>query len=98
MRCCSAGHLDGEQMAGLGLTACDPRSRHTPPESLHSLQPDRTRSRRLRPSAVNPPPCAYRMHAAYRYMKHVSPVSPITSAESCGSTCSCDGEAPAVSQ
>src|SRR5207245_5133831 len=26
----------------------------------------RTSSRRLRPSAVSPPPCAYRMHPAYR--------------------------------
>ncbi len=98
MRFRYADHSDRAPSAGLSLTACDHRSRHPPPESLHSLQPDRTRSRRLRPSAVNPPPCAYRMHAAYRYMKHVSPVSPITSAESCGSTCSCDGEAPAVSQ
>jgi hypothetical protein len=32
----------------------------------------RTSSRRLRPSAVSPPPCAYRMHPAYRRKLHAS--------------------------
>jgi hypothetical protein len=32
----------------------------------------RTCSRRLRPSAVSPPPCAYRMHPAYRRKQHAS--------------------------
>jgi len=52
MRFRYADHSDRAPSAGLSLTACDHRSRHPPPESLHSLQPDRTRSRRLRPSAV----------------------------------------------
>ena len=34
--------------------------------------PTRTRSRRLRPPAVNPPPCAYRIHPAYRRKLHPS--------------------------
>ena len=34
--------------------------------------PSRTCSRRLRPSAVSLPPCAYRMHAAYRQNPHPS--------------------------
>jgi anti-sigma regulatory factor (Ser/Thr protein kinase) len=39
----------------------------------------RTCSQRLRPSAVSPPPCAYRMYPAYRYKQHTSPqrTSPI---------------------
>jgi len=32
----------------------------------------RTSSRRLRPSAVSPPPCAYRMHPAYRHKPRAS--------------------------
>src|SRR6266542_3042443 len=32
----------------------------------------RTCSRRLRPSAVNPPPCPYRIHPAYRQEQHLS--------------------------
>jgi hypothetical protein len=32
----------------------------------------RTCSRRLRPSAVNPPPCAYRIRPAYRRKPHLS--------------------------
>ena len=32
----------------------------------------RTSSRRLRPSAVSPPPCAYRMHPAYRQKQRAS--------------------------
>jgi hypothetical protein len=37
----------------------------------------RNRSRRLRPSAVNPPPCAYRIHPAYRQQQ--DPSAPRTS-------------------
>src|SRR5260370_727656 len=42
-----------------------------------STASSRTRSRRLRPSAVNPPPCAYRIHPAYRQQQ--DPPAPWTS-------------------
>ena len=48
----------------------DHRRRHPLLESLHGLQPDLLR--RLRPSAVNPPPCPYRIHPAYRQEQHLS--------------------------
>src|SRR5258708_2493128 len=37
-----------------------------------STTSSRPRSRRLRPSAVNPPPCAYRIHPAYRQQQDAS--------------------------
>src|SRR6266536_3383432 len=37
-----------------------------------STASSRTCSRRLRPSAVNPPPCPYRIHPAYRQGYHLS--------------------------
>src|SRR5262249_4851563 len=40
--------------------------------SNRSTASSRTRSRRLRASAVNPPPCAYRIHPAYRQQPHPS--------------------------
>ena len=48
----------------------DHRGRRPLLESLPASS--RTCSRRLRPSAVSPPPCAYRMHPAYRRKPHTS--------------------------